>query len=425
MKPASPALIALLNTGIQFTMADLYTFTLAGGSVLRYSSAPTALVANGFSFALGPKFERSKTKTVIGTQVDELDIKIYPETTDLIGTTPWLQAAWQGQLDGALLQLERAFMPTYRDTSPGTVILFAGRISDIDCSRTGIDMKCRSHLELLNIQMPRRLWQTSCTHVFGDAMCQFDRASLQASFACLAGSTETQIVSTVNPTPQGLYAQGTVTALSGANAGDSRTIARHEQWHGDGKARIPVASGDRRPVPAAARLRPHNRDLHQRLQQRGPFRWVSVRPDPGNRGMTDPRRAAVLVEAASWLRTPYHHMGRVKGGGTDCLMLLAEVYEAAGVIPHVDIPFYPPDWHLHRGAERYLDGLMRYAREISEPAKRRRCGAVQIRPLLCAWGDRCCLAAADPRLAQCRRRLCRCRPRTARPPRRPVFLPFF
>lgn len=225
MKPASPALIALLNTGIQFTMADLYTFTLAGGSVLRYSSAPTALVANGFSFALGPKFERSKTKTVIGTQVDELDIKIYPETTDLIGTTPWLQAAWQGQLDGALLQLERAFMPTYRDTSPGTVILFAGRISDIDCSRTGIDMKCRSHLELLNIQMPRRLWQTSCTHVFGDAMCQFDRASLQASFACLAGSTEMQIVSTVNPTPQGLYAQGTVTALSGANAGDSRTIA--------------------------------------------------------------------------------------------------------------------------------------------------------------------------------------------------------
>ena len=53
--------------------------------MLRYSSAPTALVANGFSFALGPKFERSKTKTVIGTQVDELDIKIYPETTDLIG----------------------------------------------------------------------------------------------------------------------------------------------------------------------------------------------------------------------------------------------------------------------------------------------------------------------------------------------------
>jgi uncharacterized phage protein (TIGR02218 family) len=225
VKAASPALIALLNSSEQFVMADLYTFTLVGGSVLRYSSAPTAINANGFTFVLGPKFERSKTNTVIGTQVDELDIKVYSETTDLIGATPWLQAAWQGQLDGSLLQLERAFMPTYGDTSPGTVVLFAGRISDIDCSRTGIDMKCRSHLELLNIQMPRRLWQTSCTHVFGDAMCQFNRTSMLASFACLSGSTETQLLSNVNPTPAALYVQGTIIGLTGANAGYSRSIA--------------------------------------------------------------------------------------------------------------------------------------------------------------------------------------------------------
>ena len=225
MKAASPALIALLNSSTQFVMADLYTFTLVGGNLLHYSAAPTVIVANGFTFAIGPKFERSKTSTVIGTQVDELDIKVYPEKTDLIGTTPWLEAAWQGQLDGALLQIERAFMPSYGDTSPGTVVLFAGRISDIDCSRTGIDLKCRSHLELLNIQMPRRLWQSSCTHVFGDAMCQFNRATLQASFGCLSGSTETQILSTVNPTPAGLYVQGTIFGLTGANAGDSRTVA--------------------------------------------------------------------------------------------------------------------------------------------------------------------------------------------------------
>src|SRR5271156_3382169 len=210
-------------------MADLYTFTLVGGTtILRYSAALTPIVANGYLFAAGPKFERSKTKIVIGTQVDELDIKIYPEMTDLVGSTSFLEAAWQGQFDGALLQLERAFMGAdgggYGDTSAGTVILFSGRISDIDSSRTGIDMKCRSHLELLNIQMPRRLWQPSCTHVFGDAMCQFNRATLQASFACLSGSTETQILSTINPTPAGLYVQGTIFGLTGANAGDSRTV---------------------------------------------------------------------------------------------------------------------------------------------------------------------------------------------------------
>ena len=60
-------------------------------------------------------------------------------------------------------------------------------------------------------------------------------------------------------------------------------------------------------------------------------------------------------------------MGRVKGGGTDCLMLLIAVYAAAGVVPDIDIPFYPPDWHLHRGAERYVEGLLRYAREVAAP----------------------------------------------------------
>jgi len=74
VKVASAALTALLAGSDQFIMADLYTITLVGGSVLRYSAAPTALIVNGCTFVLGPKFERSKIKVVIGTQVDELDV---------------------------------------------------------------------------------------------------------------------------------------------------------------------------------------------------------------------------------------------------------------------------------------------------------------------------------------------------------------
>jgi uncharacterized phage protein (TIGR02218 family) len=226
MKAASATLIALMQSSAQFIMADLYTITLVGGSVLRYSSAPTALTVNGHTFALGPKFERSKTKVVIGTQVDELEVMVYPETTDLIGAVPFLEAAWQGQLDGAILQLERTFMPTYGDTSPGTVVLFAGRISDVECTRTRIGIKCRSHLELLNVQMPRRLWQSSCTHLFGDATCQFDRSSLQATFSAEPGSTEAQIATSLSASPPNLYVQGTIIGVSGANAGSSRSVAR-------------------------------------------------------------------------------------------------------------------------------------------------------------------------------------------------------
>jgi len=204
-------------------MADLYTFTLVGGGVYLYSAAATAITdqTTGRFFQLGPKFERSRTKVVIGVQVDELDVKIYPEPTDTLGSVPWLQAAWTGQFDGAVLQVERAFMQPYGNVV-GTVVLFAGRISDIDCSRTGIDMKCRSHLELLNIQMPRRLWQQSCSHVFGDAMCQFNRAGLAVIFSCAAGSTQTMIQGApANGVP---YLQGTIIGVTGANAGETRTI---------------------------------------------------------------------------------------------------------------------------------------------------------------------------------------------------------
>ena len=76
-------------------------------------------------------------------------------------------------------------------------------------------------------------------------------------------------------------------------------------------------------------------------------------------------RERVIAEAESWLGTPFHHEARVKGAGVDCLMLLAEVYERAGIVGHVEVPHYPPDWHLHQSWERYLDGLLGYAREVA------------------------------------------------------------
>ncbi|HZT87388.1 MAG TPA: hydrolase [Stellaceae bacterium] len=83
---------------------------------------------------------------------------------------------------------------------------------------------------------------------------------------------------------------------------------------------------------------------------------------------TSPRER-VVAEALTWLGTPYHHRARVKGAGVDCLMLLAEVYEAAGVIAHVEPAHYPPDWHLHRDVERYVEGVLHYAHEVAGPPR--------------------------------------------------------
>jgi cell wall-associated NlpC family hydrolase len=78
-------------------------------------------------------------------------------------------------------------------------------------------------------------------------------------------------------------------------------------------------------------------------------------------------RQTVIAEAKTWLGTPYHHMGRVKNAGTDCAMILAEVFEAVGLIPHLEIEHYPLDWMNHRDEERYLGWVKKYAHEVTEP----------------------------------------------------------
>ena len=128
MRAASAGLIALLNSGTQFLMADLYTLTLNGGFVVRYTSADTDLTYNGNLFA---RFTigRSSTKVSVGVETDTLNVNVIAAPTDLLNGAPWLAAVRNGALDGASLRLEKIFMPAWGDTSLGAIILFQGRVS--------------------------------------------------------------------------------------------------------------------------------------------------------------------------------------------------------------------------------------------------------------------------------------------------------
>ena len=82
------------------------------------------------------------------------------------------------------------------------------------------------------------------------------------------------------------------------------------------------------------------------------------------------QREIVVAEAKTWLKTPYHHMGRIKGAGVDCGQLLAAVYESAGVVDHFDPGYYPVDWHLHRSEEKYVEAISAQAAEELLPPER-------------------------------------------------------
>src|ERR1019366_3166581 len=79
------------------------------------------------------------------------------------------------------------------------------------------------------------------------------------------------------------------------------------------------------------------------------------------------QRETVIVEARTWMLTPYVHQARAKGAGCDCMTFIHETYIACGVIPREELPYYPKDWHKHQPDEKYLNGVLRYAHEVPTP----------------------------------------------------------
>ena len=229
MKPASSALQGIL-AGPQFYMADCYSFTLVDGTVARYTTADQDLTdqATGHVFSSrGPFFERSKVKFQVGVQVDELDIVLTAGPNDVIDGVPWLSALRGGVLDGAEIQLDRAFMANFGDTSAGLLTIFAGRIAEVDAGRTQATIKANTHLELLTLQMPWRLFQPGCAFTLYDNRCTLNKTSFGVAAVVGAGSTEF-VANTSLDQAAGWASLGTVTFTSGVLANKSFTLREHD-----------------------------------------------------------------------------------------------------------------------------------------------------------------------------------------------------
>ena len=124
------------------------------------------------TFAVGPKFKRSRIREEVGVTVNELDIEIYAGAGDLLGTAAmpgtltWQQALHGGLFDGAYCELDRAFLTRPSTGVPytvaGAVERFYGPVGDVTFGRTKCVVHVKSQLDKLTIQMPKRLFQASC-----------------------------------------------------------------------------------------------------------------------------------------------------------------------------------------------------------------------------------------------------------------------
>lgn len=227
MKSISSDLLALLATG-EYVSADCWTITLSGGVVARWTSADKAVTVNGQTFAKGPAITRGAISEKRGVDVATLDMTISAGASDLINGKPILPFIAGHGLDGANVKLERAFAPDWQSPFTGTVIRFAGRVTAVNAIQGGIaHLTVSSWMVLLNVSMPRNLYQAACLHTLYDSGCGLNPASFSAS-GTISGTPAANSFSTGLTMTPNFYAQGRIVFTSGANAGVSRTVKSND-----------------------------------------------------------------------------------------------------------------------------------------------------------------------------------------------------
>ena len=222
MKAASAELQALLATG-RFVKADLWTITLNGGGVTRWTSHDVDIRYGGQTFVSGPAITRGTIAEKIGVEVSELKVTVDAIDSDLINGVPVIAFIAAHGLDGASIKLEQAFAPDWSSAITGTVIRFAGKVTSVDKLQGGTaEFTVSSWLILLEAASPRNHYQVGCMRTLYDAGCGVNPASFSSSGTVTSGTT-TGFGSGLTPAAN-YFAQGRVVFTSGANAGISRTV---------------------------------------------------------------------------------------------------------------------------------------------------------------------------------------------------------
>lgn len=223
MKSATTALINLLKTN-EFIMADLYTFTFNNGNLYYFTNADTDITYNSITYKRNGVFiNRDSIKTSLGLDVSTLKITVMPQQGDSIESIGVLKLISTGGFDGARFTLSRLFLSDPL-TPVGTINIFSGRVSDIQANRYQASITIKSDLELLNMKMPRNIYQPSCLNTLFDNQCGVAKTGYNCTVTAIDSTLTTITLSGMPTVATDYFAQGYVQFTSGNDTGQIRTI---------------------------------------------------------------------------------------------------------------------------------------------------------------------------------------------------------
>jgi hypothetical protein len=231
MKPASGTLNTHLNTNTKFKIADLYTFTLLDGTVIRWADWDQDIVFGGNTYVVGPVFERGRVRQVGGIEVSVLQISLgVGDRSDapLVNGIGLPLAAVRGVFDGATVKLDRLYLDAANapiDTLPwftGTVEPAPG-ITATEVKLTVKDAKAK----LAAKKMPWRVFQAPCPKALYSAACgvvKTEGTNQKTGTAAASDAAGGWVQLNIGALAAASFVRGTVTFTNGPCLGESRSI---------------------------------------------------------------------------------------------------------------------------------------------------------------------------------------------------------
>lgn len=223
MKEVGQILSNHLSTSQSFLSCDLYELKLKSGISYYWADTDADVNYGGHTYkGDGPIITREKIATNSTVSVDKLSVTITANQSDQIGGVPVLEVAHNGGLDGATLDLRRAFFD-----DAGKVIecidLFHGICEVTQGGGFILKISAKSVVQKLNIEYPNRRYYPQCPYSIYSKECGVDIKAYRKKVKVTA-VTGTNTVQIDIPFEDGYYTAGGMEWISGPLAGQATQI---------------------------------------------------------------------------------------------------------------------------------------------------------------------------------------------------------
>ena len=183
-------------------------YNLPTPNIIQVCSSDQNVTVFGQTFTAGgrlnsglPAIQRSKMSCKLGLEVSSEEIEIYANPSMQIGTTPILAYITQGLMDGATIYIQRGFSltPDFAGvTTMGPIVSFSGTVAETKIGRSSAHLTIKARTELLDLQMPRMLYNPGCQWTLFDAGCTLNAASFTDTGSVTSGSNNAVINTTLS-----------------------------------------------------------------------------------------------------------------------------------------------------------------------------------------------------------------------------------